>query len=166
MAEPRALARQANVGLRGTGDCPYTRRMATRQTATHRGPASESGLGGRHLLIECFGEQAGFDAAALEALLRRAALAGGATVLSCHMHGFGGGQGVTGVALLAESHITVHTWPERGYAAFDVFMCGACNADRAAAVIADAVPQATVQVSALDRPSGSAIGHSKPARAT
>ena len=73
-------------------------------------------------------------------------------MLSCHMHGFGARQGVTGVALLAESHITVHTWPERGYAAFDVFMCGACDADRAASVIADAVPNATVRVSAVDRP--------------
>ena len=117
-------------------------------------------------MIECFGEQASFDATALEALLRRAALAGGATVLSCHMHGFGDSQGVTGVALLAESHITVHTWPEQGYAAFDVFMCGACNADRAAAVIANAVPKATVQVSALDRPSAAAAGPTKTARAT
>ena len=88
----------------------------------------------------------------MERLLRRAAAAGGATLLSCHMHGFGGGNGVTGVALLAESHITVHTWPERGYAAFDVFMCGGCNAERAAEVIAEAVPEARVQVRAVDRP--------------
>ena len=112
----------------------------------------DGGVAGRHVIIECFGAQAGFDAAALESLLRRAAAAGGATLLSCHMHGFGGGNGVTGVALLAESHITVHTWPERGYAAFDVFMCGGCNAERAAAVIAEAVPEARVQVRAVDRP--------------
>ena len=112
----------------------------------------DGGVAGRHVIIECFGAQAGFDAPALESLLRRAAAAGGATLLSCHMHGFGGGNGVTGVALLAESHITVHTWPERGYAAFDVFMCGGCNAERAAAVIAEAVPEARVQVRAVDRP--------------
>ena len=115
-------------------------------------PADGGGVAGRHVIIECFGAQAGFDAPALERLLRRAAAAGGATLLSCHMHGFGGGNGVTGVALLAESHITVHTWPERGYAAFDVFMCGGCNAERAAAVIAEAVPEARVQVRAVDRP--------------
>ena len=112
----------------------------------------DGGVAGRHVIIECFGAQAGFDAAALESLLRRAAAAGGATLLSCHMHGFGGGNGVTGVALLAESHITVHTWPERGYAAFDVFMCGSCNAERAATVIAEAVPEARVQVRGVDRP--------------
>ena len=68
------------------------------------------------------------------------------------MHGFGDGLGVTGVALLAESHITVHTWPERHYAAFDVFMCGACDADRAAAVIAEAASGGRVHVRAVDRP--------------
>ena len=108
--------------------------------------------GGRHILIESFGGHAQLDAQALKSLLRRAARAGGANVLSCHMHGFGDDGGVTGVALLAESHITVHTWPERSYAAFDVFMCGTCDADRAADVIAEAVPDARLSVRALDRP--------------
>ena len=67
------------------------------------------------------------------------------------MHGFGSGAGVTGVALLAESHITVHTWPERGYAAFDVFMCGACDPEAAASTIAEAVPDATVHMRGFDR---------------
>lgn len=108
--------------------------------------------GGRHILIESFGGHARLDAEALKGLMRRAARAGGANVLSCHMHGFGTDGGVTGVALLAESHITVHTWPERSYAAFDVFMCGNCDADRAADVIAQAVPEARLAVRALDRP--------------
>lgn len=111
---------------------------------------------GRHLLIECFGAHANLDANALETLLKDSAKAGGATVLSCHLHGFGKGGGVTGVALLAESHITVHTWPERGYAAFDVFMCGNCEAMRAAKVIEQAVPGAAVDIRAVDRPSAGA----------
>lgn len=109
-------------------------------------------LAGRHVLIECFGGHADLDAEALESLLRASAAAGGATVLSCHLHGFGAGRGVTGVALLAESHITVHTWPERGYAAFDVFMCGNCEARQAAMIIEQAVPGATVDIHAVDRP--------------
>ncbi|MCY3623952.1 MAG: adenosylmethionine decarboxylase [Gammaproteobacteria bacterium] len=108
---------------------------------------------GRHLLIECFGAHANLDANALETLLKDSAMAGGATVLSCHLHGFGKGGGVTGVALLAESHITVHTWPERGYAAFDVFMCGNCEAMRAAKVIEEAVPGAVVDIQTVNRPS-------------
>ena len=59
----------------------------------------------------------------LEALLTRAALAGGATILHGYFHPFAP-CGVTGFLLLAESHLSVHTWPEKGYAAFDVFMCG------------------------------------------
>ena len=109
-------------------------------------------VGGRHILIESFGGHAQLDVQALKTLLRQAARAGGANLLSCHMHGFGEDRGVTGVALLAESHITVHTWPERSYAAFDVFMCGTCDADKAAAVIARAAPGARLSVRALDRP--------------
>ena len=121
--------------------------------------ATSGGFAGRHVIIECFGAQAQLGTDALEALLRRAAVAGGATLLSCHMHRFGPGRGVTGVALLAESHITVHTWPERGYAAFDVFMCGSCNAEQAAAVIAEAVPEARVQIRAVDRPGTQPVGN-------
>lgn len=82
--------------------------------------------------------------------MRRAAAAGRAQVLASHMHAFGSGGGVTGVVLLAESHITVHTWPERDYAAFDVFMCGGCDAEAAAAVIAEA-GAATVEIRSLER---------------
>nr|YP_002049246.1 S-adenosylmethionine decarboxylase proenzyme [Paulinella chromatophora]ACB43036.1 S-adenosylmethionine decarboxylase proenzyme [Paulinella chromatophora] len=62
-----------------------------------------------------------------------AAKCAGATLLNLITHRFEP-QGVTGLALLAESHISIHTWPESGYAAVDVFTCGdhtmpeqACN---------------------------------------
>ena len=91
---------------------------------------------GRHLLLECHDCAAALaDGVALEALLRRAADAAGAHVLSAHMHPFGAGLGVTGVLLLRESHISVHTWPEHGYAAVDVFMCGDAEPQRAIAVV-------------------------------
>ena len=62
---------------------------------------------GRHLLLECHDCAADLaDGVALEALLRRAADAAGAHVLSAHMHPFGAGLGVTGVLLLRESHIS------------------------------------------------------------
>ena len=51
----------------------------------------------------------------------------GATVLSDHFHHFGEGYGIAGVIVLAESHISIHTWPEKNYAAIDVFMCGTCD---------------------------------------
>ena len=55
--------------------------------------------------------------------LREAAQIAGATVLSVHSHKFTH-VGVTAFALLAESHISIHTWPELGYAAVDAFTCG------------------------------------------
>ncbi len=57
-----------------------------------------------------------------EAMLA-AALESGATVVDHTFHRFDGG-GITGVVAVKESHLTVHTWPERGYAAVDVFLCG------------------------------------------
>lgn len=60
----------------------------------------------------------------IEATLREAAIAARVTVLGVHLHHFGPGMGITGVALLAESHISIHTWPEHGIAAVDLFVCG------------------------------------------
>jgi S-adenosylmethionine decarboxylase len=81
---------------------------------------------GYHVLADLHGidPSALRDAAALEALLVDAARLAGATVLSASFRHFGGEHGVTGVVLLAESHVTIHTWPELGFAALDAFMCG------------------------------------------
>ena len=108
--------------------------------------------GGRHVIIECFGCRLTSNESKLESLLRRAATAGDAKILSCHMHSFGSKSGLTGVLLLAESHISVHTWPEREYAAFDVFMCGNCDPDAAAEVIADGCTAGAVTIRAFNRP--------------
>ncbi len=81
---------------------------------------------GRHWLVDCHGVAAPLlaDVATLRALLRSAVEAAGARILFDHFHDFGhdGTPGVTGVVLLAESHATIHTWPEAGFAAVDVFL--------------------------------------------
>lgn len=81
---------------------------------------------GRHGLLDLYGCDAALlaDCAFLENTLRRAAQTCGATILFSHFHPFGEGAGVTGVLLLAESHISIHTWPETGFAAVDMFLCG------------------------------------------
>ena len=79
---------------------------------------------GTHLLADLTGCTGLDDAARVEAALREAVAAAEATLLDVRLHHFGDGQGVTGVALLAESHISIHTWPEYGYAAVDIFLCG------------------------------------------
>ena len=79
---------------------------------------------GTHLLADFRGVETIGSVAELDALLRAAVAAAGATLLELALHRFPGHGGVTGYALLAESHIGVHTWPERDYVAIDVFMCG------------------------------------------
>ena len=79
---------------------------------------------GTHLLADLFGCDGLDDIDRVEAALRASVKAAGATLLELRLHGFGTGKGVTGVALLAESHISIHTWPEHGYAAADIFLCG------------------------------------------
>ena len=55
--------------------------------------------------------------------MREAAIAAGTTVVSCVFQPFDP-QGVTGVVVVEESHLSIHTWPEYGYAAVDFFTCG------------------------------------------
>lgn len=63
------------------------------------------------------------DLDGLRDLLVQAAQSAGATILGVEMHRFEP-HGISGVVIIAESHLTIHTWPELGYAAVDVFTCG------------------------------------------
>jgi len=89
---------------------------------------------GTHLIVDLWGAERLDDLAHVEAALRNAVTAAKATLLHIHLHHFTPNRGISGVAVLAESHLSVHTWPENGYAALDIFMCG------------DADPQATIAV--------------------
>ena len=79
---------------------------------------------GSHLIIDLWEAEGLADRERIETALIDAVNAAGATLLHIHLHTFEEGGGISGVAVLAESHISVHTWPEKRYAAFDVFMCG------------------------------------------
>jgi len=80
---------------------------------------------GLHAIVEHTGAISHLNCEQLDTLLRRAALAAGATILGSNFHDFGDGLGNTGVLILAESHISIHTWPENNYAAIDIFFCSA-----------------------------------------
>ena len=90
---------------------------------------------GAHVLADLWGAERLDDIDYMEEGLRNAAEACGATLLHIHLHHFGNGCGVSGVVVLAESHISVHTWPERDFAAFDIFMCGSCEPELALPVL-------------------------------
>ncbi len=82
---------------------------------------------GMHLLVDMWGARGLADRKHIEKTLVAAARAAGATLLHTHLHQFSSNGGISGVITLAESHISIHTWPERAYAAIDVFMCGDCD---------------------------------------
>ena len=87
---------------------------------------------GQHLLLDFWGVEFNNSLITLKKVLKNAIKVSGATLLHIHLHRFGKQQGISGVAVLAESHISVHTWPERDYIAFDIFMCGDTNPDASA----------------------------------
>ena len=82
---------------------------------------------GRHIIADFWGARYLANPDILGQKMVVAAKKSGATVLGCHMHHFGQDVGVTGVVILAESHISVHTWPEYDFAAFDIFVCGSAQ---------------------------------------
>jgi S-adenosylmethionine decarboxylase len=105
---------------------------------------------GVHLIIDLHGAKRLDDIEHIEATLRRCVEASNATLLHIHLHRFQP-SGVSGVAVLAESHISIHTWPEMGYAALDVFMCGTADPDKCIPVLREAFAAKRVGVSELLR---------------
>ncbi len=93
---------------------------------------------GMHVIIDLWQAARLDDLALMESTLRKVVDVCGATLLHLHLHHFTPNLGISGVAVLAESHISVHTWPERDYAAFDVFMCGDARPERAVGILCEA----------------------------
>lgn len=87
---------------------------------------SKQGLrfAGTHLLVELWEADNLNDPETVESALRKMTEACEASLLHLHIHQFSPGGGISGVAVLAESHMSIHTWPERNYAAIDIFLCG------------------------------------------
>lgn len=85
---------------------------------------------GKHVLIdfyECANHRTQQE---IEQVMIKACKDTGATVLYSYLHPFTGG-GVSGAVILAESHMSIHTWPEKKFIALDIFVCGDCNPELA-----------------------------------
>ena len=107
-----------------------------------KGPTPQAtDMVGKHCILELYECDPSRldDEAFVRTSITTAAKSAGATLLNLITHHFEP-QGVTGLALLAESHISIHTWPESGYAAVDVFTCGDHTMpEQACAVLSEAL---------------------------
>ena len=101
---------------------------------------------GTHLILDFWGATHLDDLELMEQAMREAVKVAGATLLHIHLHHFTPNGGISGVAVLAESHISVHTWPEKGFAAFDIFMCGDAQPEKAIPVLRQAFSPESVNV--------------------
>ena len=111
--------------------------------------AEKDGLrfAGMHLLFDMWGAKHLDDIKEIESIMTEAVAATGATLLRMDLHSFDNAGGVTGVAILAESHMSIHTWPETGYAAIDIFVCGSCDPYKAVPVLRRRFQPTAVQLS-------------------
>ena len=89
---------------------------------------------GRHLLIDLYDCACHGSLEEIQTVMQRSCVATGATVLFTYLHPFTGG-GVSGAVILAESHETIHTWPEEGFVSLDIFVCGDCDPHLAVPVL-------------------------------
>jgi len=106
---------------------------------------------GTHLLLDLWEAKGLDDPFLIEKALRDAVDVSGATLLHLHLHQFTSSGGISGVAVLAESHISVHTWPERNYAAFDLFMCGNAQPELAVSTLQQAFLAGRTEITNIQR---------------
>lgn len=87
---------------------------------------------GQHCTLEIYGVKSELldDLCFIDDVMRKAAIVSGATILDSVFHKFNP-QGVTLILLLSESHVSIHTWPEKGCAAIDIYTCGLTNPESA-----------------------------------
>jgi S-adenosylmethionine decarboxylase len=107
---------------------------------------------GTHVILDAWGVEPALldDPALLEAAIHAAIAAGGATLVEMCVHEFSP-QGVTATATLKESHIAIHTWPEHGYVAADLFFCATGEPERAVQALLDAIKPDTWEIRQIQR---------------
>jgi S-adenosylmethionine decarboxylase len=127
--------------------------IPTEEAADHFCVRNGTKCAGAHLIIDLYDATRLDEIGHIEETLKRCIEAAGATLLHMHLHRFQP-TGVSGVAVLAESHISIHTWPEAGYAAIDVFMCGKANPDACVPILREAFKVKRIAVSELLRGQG------------
>ncbi len=107
---------------------------------------------GRHILAEFYGCDPSVlnDPKVIERHMREAARASGATIVKSVFHMFSP-YGVSGVVVVAESHLAVHTWPEYGYAGVDYFSCGPVDCEAAIRHLEEKFGADSVEIREIER---------------
>lgn len=111
----------------------------------------EQAYAGIHLIIELWNARYLTDPSRIRRILMQAVETCGATLLSVDLHVFSPNGGVSGVAVLQESHVSIHTWPEYEYAAIDIFVCGTINPRMALDVFKAEFSPESIQVKEIKR---------------
>lgn len=106
---------------------------------------------GTHLIIELWNGRNFSSLPKIRKILQDAVKACGATLLNIHLHKFSPSGGISGVAIIQESHISIHSWPEYKYAAIDIFVCGEVNPYKAIGVIKQGFLPEKLQVAEMKR---------------
>ena len=106
--------------------------IETREYCCEEGDLKYAGV---HLLIELWTDHFLSDSNRIREIIMKAINACGATMLGIDLHEFTPNGGISGVAILQESHLSIHTWPEYNYAAIDIFVCGTIDAHLAVPVL-------------------------------
>lgn len=106
---------------------------------------------GTHLTIDLWGAKRLDDIDHIRTALHMCATECGATILHSHLHHFTPNGGVSGVVVLSESHISIHTWPERNFAALDIFMCGDAQPKKSIPILKSAFHPNQVMLNDLKR---------------
>ncbi|WP_091993618.1 adenosylmethionine decarboxylase [Paraburkholderia lycopersici] len=122
-------------------------------------PTAPESPRGFHLLLEFYrcGRDILTSSDSLEGILREAASLASVHVLQSYFYRFEGG-GVTGVLVLAESHLSIHTWPEHRYAAVDFFTCGSGRPQRGLRCLRDGLQAREMKAITVMRGSSSEFG--------
>lgn len=107
---------------------------------------------GRHILVEFFGCDGEIldNISQIENVMRDAVKASGATEVGCVFHKFQP-KGASGVLVLSESHISIHTWPDVGYASVDFYTCGDCDPHAGVPVLLDGFKGASYEMIFVER---------------
>lgn len=112
---------------------------------------SDFNFAGTHLLLELWQAQNLNSIEIAEDALIQATKSCNATLLELRLHHFSPYGGISGVAIIQESHISIHTWPELSYAAIDVFMCGKAEPSKAIGVFKSYFKPKKMQILELKR---------------